>query len=113
MVAESGRIYAGANVENASFPVGHCAERSAVAAAVSAGERRLVGLVVATGTEVPVTLCGLCRQTVREFARDLPIVLSYDGRQGRATTTLATLLPSSFGPEDLLAAARSEPGSAS
>ncbi len=109
VLAESGQIYSGANVENASFPAGCCAERSAVAAAASAGERRLIGLAVATDTDKPVTLCGLCRQTVREFARDLPVILSFAGGRGRAETTLAILLPNSFGPEDLLAAAKTPP----
>lgn len=98
--AGSGRVYVGANVENASYPVGACAERAAVCAAVSAGEREIVAVAIATDTPKPVSPCGLCRQTLREFGADMEVVLaSRDG--GRHSTRLGELLPMSFGPDDL------------
>ncbi len=96
----SGRVYAGVNVENASYPVGLCAERSAIAAAVAAGENALTCVAIATDTEHPVCPCGMCRQMIREFAEDLPIVLSARGDR-RSRHTLAALLPESFSPSDL------------
>lgn len=98
--AGSGRIYVGANVENASYPVGCCAERSAVCAAVSAGERELRAIAIVAGREEPTTPCGLCRQTLREFARDMDVLCV--GLHGRTLRTrLADLLPHGFGPADL------------
>lgn len=97
---KSGRVYVGANVENASYPVGACAERSAVCAAVSAGEREIEAVAIATDTASPVSPCGLCRQTLREFGPEMAVVLS--SRDGaRYRTALSELLPMSFGPEDL------------
>ena len=100
VLGASGQIYAGANVENASYPVGLCAERSAIATAVAAGERSLLAVAIATETDEPVCPCGMCRQMIREFAEDLPIVLSTraDVRQRH---TLSALLPHSFSPQDL------------
>lgn len=97
----SGRVYAGCNVENAAYPQGWCAEASAIAAMVTAGEREIVAvLTVATG-ELVGTCCGGCRQKIREFASlDTPIwSCGTDGL--RATFTLEGLLPNSFGPEHL------------
>ncbi len=97
---ESGAIYVGVNVENASYPAGTCAERSAVSAAVSAGERRFVALAISTDTDEPVSPCGLCRQTLREFVETLPITLAPE--HGEATEVeLASLLPHGFGRANL------------
>ena len=96
-----GRVYAAANVENAAYPQGQCAEASAIGMMVTAGERRIVeALVVAAGQHIP-TPCGGCRQRLREFmALDAPLHLA--GPEGiRRTTTLGELLPLSFGPEHL------------
>jgi len=97
----SGRIYAGCNVENAAYPQGWCAETSAIAAMVSAGERQIVAvLTVCDGDELG-TCCGGCRQKIREFAAlDVP-VFAADRSGVRATFTLSELLPMSFGPEHL------------
>ena len=65
VLASSGVIYAGANVESASYPVGICAERSAIAAAASAGERRIEAVAIVTDTDDPVCPCGMCRQMIR------------------------------------------------
>ena len=92
----SGRIYAGANVENASYPEGNCAEASALAALVAAGERTIAeALVVADGPAL-CSPCGGCRQRLAEFAGpDLPVHLC-DLRGRRRTVTLGELLPLSF-----------------
>lgn len=96
VLASSGKIYGGANVENASYGASMCAERCAVFAAVNAGERRLEALAV---TEMP---CGMCRQVLREFADPaaLKIVVAKSLDDTRVFT-LNELLPVSFGPENL------------
>lgn len=98
---ESGRLYAGCNVENAAYPQGWCAEASAIAAMVMAGETRIVEVAVMGGGEAPCTPCGGCRQKLYEFAGDdLPIHVC--GPQGlRQTVTLGELLPHAFGPGNL------------
>jgi purine-nucleoside phosphorylase len=93
----TGKIFAGANVENASYPEGNCAEASALAALVAAGERRIIeALVLAAGPRL-CTPCGGCRQRLAEFgAPEVPIHLC--GPDGlRRTVTLGELLPLSFG----------------
>jgi cytidine deaminase len=97
----SGKIYVGANVENASYGLALCAERSAVAAAVSAGEKKLTGVAVVTSTSPPAAPCGMCRQVLAEFAGDdLPIALTNDKGE-RQDTTLGALLPHAFRSGDL------------
>jgi cytidine deaminase len=99
--ASSGKIYAGANVENASYGLALCAERSAVATAISAGEKRITAVAVVTATAPPAAPCGMCRQVLAEFADDaLPIVLVNDSGQ-RDETTLGALLPHAFRRGDL------------
>ena len=97
ILSSTGRIYAGCNVENASFGLTICAERNAVAQMVAAGDRVPVALVVITAGPAPGTPCGLCRQTLAEFAQELPIALAVEGEATpRATTTLAALFPHPF-----------------
>ena len=88
--------------ENAAYPQGWCAEASAIAAMVTAGERQIVEVLTISNGELIGTCCGGCRQKIREFAAlDTPIYSC--GPEGlRATFTLAGLLPHSFGPENLL-----------
>ena len=97
----SGRIFVGANVENASYPEGICAEAAAIGAMVAAGQREIVEvLTVADGADV-VTCCGGCRQKLREFAGPTTPVHAADPDGVRQTFTLGELLPASFGPEHL------------
>jgi cytidine deaminase len=97
----SGRIYVGANVENASFGLALCAERSAVAAAIAAGEKSIAAVAVITATSPPAAPCGMCRQVLAEFADDaLPIALCNDAGE-RSDTTLGALLPHAFRRDDL------------
>jgi len=97
--ADDGRIFVGANVENASYGLTNCAERAAVAAAVAAGARRFRRLVIATDAAPPAAPCGACRQVLAEFGADL--VIESVGPADRRTWRLGDLLPDRFGPEAL------------
>lgn len=88
----SGEIFCGTNVENLSFGLTLCAERSALVSAVSAGHRHFSHLVVTADTAVPISPCGACRQVLAEFAPDLSITsVAADGSS--LTWSLAELLP--------------------
>lgn len=103
IATRAGSIFVGANVENASYGACLCAERSAIAQMIAAGETEPVACAVATGGTSPGSPCGICRQVLAEFARDMPIVLvgvTKDRTVTRATT-LAKLLPEAFGPKHL------------
>jgi cytidine deaminase len=96
-----GGIYSGCNVENAAYPLGCCAEASAISALVMGGERRIVEVAVAGSSDLLVTPCGGCRQRLREFAAD-DVLIHLCGPQGlRRSVTLGELLPLSFGPDHL------------
>jgi cytidine deaminase len=97
VLGESGRVYRGVNVENASLGLSMCAERAAVFAAVSAGERRFAALAIVTDTERPTPPCGACRQVLREFASDLPVHLAGRG-EAIESRSLSELLPHAFVP---------------
>src|SRR5271166_1369730 len=97
-----GAVFAGANVENAAYPEGWCAETSAIAAMAQAGERRIAEICVIGDGEALCTPCGGCRQRIREFA-DATTLIHVAGPEGvRATFSLGELLPESFGPEHLI-----------
>lgn len=97
----SGAIFAGANVENAAYPQGCCAEASAISAMVMGGERAIAAILVVGGGEALVTPCGGCRQRIREFgSADTPIHIAGPGGL-RKSFTLEELLPYSFGPSHL------------
>lgn len=90
-----GTVVPGCNVENASFPAGICAERSAVAAAVSTGRRTFTRLALCTTGEQPAAPCGVCRQVLMEFAPALDIV-SFTPSGAEARWSLDQLLPAPF-----------------
>jgi cytidine deaminase len=99
--ASDGRLHVGANVENAAYPEGQCAEASAIGAMIAAGGKRIVEMVVLAEGEALCTPCGGCRQRIREFA-DPETRVHLCGPGGlRRTVTLGELLPLSFGPENL------------
>jgi cytidine deaminase len=93
--AADGRTFAGVNVESASYPTGMCAERAALAAAVTAGATALEALAVACDGNAPCTPCGMCRQALYEFAPDLVVLAAGAGDQV-ARYVLRELLPEGF-----------------
>jgi cytidine deaminase len=92
-VLANGKIFTGCNVENASYPVGICAERAALAAAITAGCRAIEAIVVTADN--PITPCGMCRQALAEFNSEIPILMI--SQQMEAQATLGQLLPDPFG----------------
>jgi cytidine deaminase len=99
LLAESGEIYSGANIENAAFPSSMCAERVAIFHAVSAGERSIDAIAIAT--ENGGMPCGACRQVLNEFGRSAFIIVVDAGGEILLETSADALLPHSFGPDDL------------
>jgi len=95
LLTRSGAVHVGCNLENATFGATLCAERAAVAAMVSAGDRHPVACAVATRGPAPGSPCGICRQVLAEFATDMAVVL-VAGASARRVTTLAELLPMAF-----------------
>jgi cytidine deaminase len=97
-----GSIFAGANVENASFGLTICGERSAVTALVSAGHRDIVAIAV-SAPRVPLTTpCGACRQVLNEFRPvDEDMIVILDDRDSGRAIRLGDLLPKAFGPRNL------------
>ena len=100
LLADDGRVIPGANVENASYGLSMCAERTAAFRAASEGVRRLVAVAVAASNEEPTWPCGACRQVLWEFGPDM-IVVSEGAGGRREERRLADLLPDAFGPADL------------
>ena len=98
LLMADGRIVTGVNVENASYGLSMCAERTAVFKAVAEGQQKI--LAVAVATDNAGSPCGACRQVLTEFAGDVPVYLVDAAGNGR-DTTLYTLLPDHFGPEHL------------
>ena len=102
IVTKNGNTYSGCNVENASYPLGNCAEAAAIASMVLAGEKNIKMIYVMSQNDQGGSPCGGCRQRIREFSDiDTQVILcSPSGVQQRLL--LADLLPNSFGPEHLL-----------
>jgi len=101
VLAGSGKIYAGCNVENASFGLCNCAERTAIFSAIASGERKIRCVVVYTPTPSATTPCGACRQVINEFGPDARVSSICDSTD-RIDTTLSALLPGAFGPDNLV-----------
>ncbi len=99
--AENGKLYAGCNVENAAYPQGQCAEASAIGAMVTAGERKIVEVVVMGRKGVLCAPCGGCRQRLVEFAAPGTPVHICDPKKVLRTLTLGELTPLFFGPKTL------------
>jgi cytidine deaminase len=99
LLAASGKIYSGANVENAAYPSGICAERTALFHAVSEGERRFSAIAVVTqNAGMP---CGACRQALSEFGLDLIVLVADADGTIVHESTLDAILPQAFGPDHL------------
>jgi cytidine deaminase len=98
--ADNGRVYVGVNVENASYPVGCCAERTALGTAITDGAKSFDVIVVATSAPVPVMPCGMCSQALNEFAPDARVIaVTVDGQ--RTDATVRALLPHAYRGEGL------------
>ena len=100
LLCDDGTVFTGCNIENASFGPTICAERTAVAKAVSEGHRDFVRIVIAGRSRELCVPCGVCRQVLREFAPNIEIIC-LNGAGEERTFTLEELLPHSFGPEYL------------
>ena len=97
LLTDDDRIFAGSNVENASYGLTICAERAALFAAVNAGARRFHALAIVGGARTPATPCGACRQVLTEFCDDhLPILCATRTGAKVTQTTLGDLLPHAF-----------------
>ena len=107
LLAKSGRVYLGCNIENASYTPTICAERTAFSTAISVGERKFAAIAVAgwpKGSAEPLQAfpCGVCRQVMREFCDpDFKIIVANGESGGYTEHTLEELLPHGFGPEHL------------
>jgi cytidine deaminase len=100
VLAKSGKVYSGCNVENAAYPSAMCAERVAIQKAVSKGEREFVALVVVTSNLG--SPCGACRQVLSEFAADDAVILLAPARGARRKKfSMKQILPERFGPKNL------------
>jgi cytidine deaminase len=100
LLTDDGSRFTGANVENASYGLSMCAERTAVFHAAAQGVRRLQAVAVVASNDEPTWPCGACRQVLYEFGPDL-VVIS-EGKGGRREErSLGELLPEAFGPNDL------------
>lgn len=102
VLTTAGEAYAGCNVENASFGLCNCAERTAISHAVVSSRKpiRVTCVVIYTPTETATTPCGACRQVIHEFGPDSRVISICDS-QDRIEVSLGTLLPGAFGPGDL------------
>lgn len=99
MESDDGAIISGCNVENASYGLTICAERSALVAAVALGHTHFRRLVISSEADEPISPCGACRQMLWEFAPDLTVESLTD--KGRRSWTLRELLPAGFSRSDL------------
>ena len=99
LLTASGKVYEGVNIENAAYPDGICAERVAVFKAVSEGEREFVAIAVVTSNGG--SPCGSCRQVLAEFDLETVVYLADEAGRLVSETTVAGLLPASFGPKSL------------
>lgn len=102
ILTTDGQYITGCNVENASYPVGICAERTAIVKAISSGITSFKAIAVITDEEEDLcSPCGICRQAIREFAPDIPVLMFTANGEKFKKMSLEELLPMSFGPENL------------
>ncbi|MBP2017326.1 cytidine deaminase [Symbiobacterium terraclitae] len=100
LLAEDGRLYTGCNIENASFGLTNCAERTAIFKMVSDGRRRFTAIAVVGDTEGPCSPCGACRQVMSEFGPDARVILT-NMKGDTVVTSVRELLPGAFTPGDV------------
>ncbi|PIB93738.1 cytidine deaminase [Caulobacter sp. FWC2] len=102
VIDDEGRVHYGVNVENAAYPVGTCAEQTAIGAMITAGgSRKIDKVLIAAGSGAVVQPCGACRQRIAEFAGRTCEIVSVQGGETTERTPFWGLLPHSFGPRDL------------
>jgi cytidine deaminase len=106
ILSNDGRIYSGANVENAAYPQGQCAEASAIGAMVTGGGRAILHILVVGDGPEPCTPCGGCRQRIREFATAATRIHVANNDAVTRSYALEELLPDSFGPGHIPARSR-------
>ena len=99
---ENGQYHVGCNIENAAYPIGNCAEASAISAMIASNGNKIIAISVTGYGNLLCTPCGGCRQRIREFASlSIPIIVGNE-KEIRKIFTLEELLPHSFGPENLV-----------
>ncbi|MEH7026289.1 cytidine deaminase [Bacillus wiedmannii] len=101
LVTKEGKIYTGCNIENASYGLCNCAERTAIFKAISEGERDFSYLVITGETDGPISPCGACRQVIAEFCEPKMPVLLMNVKGDEKEVTVEQLLPGAFSIEDL------------
>ncbi len=100
VLTSSGKTYIGTNVENSSFGLCNCAERTAIFTSIAAGEKKIKCVVVYTPTPTATPPCGACRQVINEFGPSARVISICDSKD-RLDLSLETLLPGAFGPGNL------------
>lgn len=101
LVTKEGEIFSGCNIENASYGLSNCAERTTIFKAVSEGKKEFDYLVVTGDTDGPISPCGACRQVMAEFCHpDMPVLLT-NKKGNKHETTIKELLPGAFRSEDM------------
>jgi len=98
LLCADGRIFQGCNIENASFGLTNCAERTAIFKAISEGAAEFTAIAIASKVSAPWP-CGACRQVLNEFAPGIRVLVTWDG--GQDEMSLNELLPHGFGPKSL------------
>ena len=102
LLTKEGEVFSGCNIENASFGLTNCAERTAIFKAVSEGKMEFDYLVVTGDTDAPISPCGACRQVLAEFCSpDMPVLLT-NNKGNKQITTVGELLPGAFKSEDMV-----------
>ncbi|MDH7998698.1 cytidine deaminase [Bacillus cereus] len=101
LVTKEGKIYTGCNIENASYGLCNCAERTVIFKAVSEGERDFSYLVITGETDGPISPCGACRQVIAEFCDPKMPVLLTNVKGDEKEVTVEQLLPGAFTNDDL------------
>lgn len=102
IVTKGGTVYTGCNIENASFGLTNCAERTALFKAISEGDKEFDYMVVTGATDGPISPCGACRQVMAEFCEpDMPVLLT-NNQGNKFETTVQQLLPGAFRSEDMV-----------
>ncbi|ORZ34049.1 cytidine deaminase-like protein [Catenaria anguillulae PL171] len=100
LLTGTGKIFTGANIENASYGGCICAERTAYVKAVSEGEKKIIAIAIASDLDTIISPCGICRQYMREFGTQTLVIMTKANGESQ-TTTVGDILPFSFGPEEL------------